>query len=73
MSKLSLVLLSVLAVALVAAQDAKVVREKNNNDGSGNFDFTYGYTVYTLFCFIELYRSNKRGNIEKFTEEISKI
>lgn len=39
MAKLSFVLFSVFAVAFVAAQN--VVREKNNNDGSGTFEFTY--------------------------------
>lgn len=43
MAKLTLVVLSVFAVAFVAAQN--VVREKNNNDGSGNFDFTYDFLL----------------------------
>lgn len=48
MAKLSFVLLSVFAVAFVAAQ--QVVREKNNNDGSGTFDFTYDiFWLYNAF------------------------
>lgn len=41
MSKLSLIVLSVFAVALVAAQEPKVLKEYNNNDGSGTFEFSY--------------------------------
>lgn len=41
MSKLSLVFFSVFAIALVLAQEPKVLREKNINDGSGTFEFTY--------------------------------
>lgn len=54
MSKLSFVILTVFLVTLVAAQE--VVREKNDNDGSGNFRFTYGlfmfwYKIDKVFIF----------------------
>lgn len=41
MSKLSLIVLSVFAVAFVAAQEPQVLKEYNNNDGSGTFEFSY--------------------------------
>ncbi|XP_055302199.1 flexible cuticle protein 12-like [Sitodiplosis mosellana] len=41
MSKLSLIVLSVFAVAFVAAQEPQVRNEYNNNDGSGTFEFSY--------------------------------
>lgn len=40
MVKFAVILLSIVAFAMVAAQEARTVREKNVNDGSGNFQFT---------------------------------
>lgn len=50
MSKLSLVLLLVFVAALATAQN--VLREKNNNDGSGVFEFTYGFFQQNFLCLI---------------------
>lgn len=47
MSKLSFVILTVFVIAVVTAQ--QVVRENNNNDGSGNFRFTYGSSINWIF------------------------
>lgn len=46
MSKLSVVFFVAFAVALVSAQEPKVLREKNINDGSGTFEFTYASFTY---------------------------
>lgn len=55
MCKLSLLIVSMLVIVLVSGQN--VVREKNNNDGSGSFDFTYADTFHFLDLFLWLFFS----------------
>lgn len=49
MTRFSLVVLTVFAVALVVAQES--IREVNNNDGSGTFEFSYDILYSLLFTF----------------------
>lgn len=65
MCKLSLFFVSMLVIAMVSGQ--QVLREKNNNDGSGKFDFTYASFDFP-FGFIYVFFS-----VQKFIGKISHL